>query len=181
MYLLLETSTFLDVLDIDGLSVWDAATRSSINVEAQRFWLFALVCGTLSGLWRMFCIKAYSPVPQAVAVPMNSDSLAEKEKDNTGDEKEEDAVADSAAALREEQARLRRGGAQDRETHRRAERVKMYKLGRGAAANAFDTAIPGVIVGWLDLSEAAVGQAMVVSTVLTGLAVWEKCGEQVGA
>ncbi|KAH7028033.1 peroxisomal biogenesis factor 11 [Microdochium trichocladiopsis] len=173
MYLLLETSTMLDVLDIDGLAVWDRATRTSINIEAQRFWLFALVCGMLSGLWKMFCIMAYAPVPQVVAVGGGAAAdggVAEKEK-TQGSSKDE------ATALKEEQARLREVAA-DREARRQQTRTKMYKLGRGALACAFDITIPGAVVGWLDLDDGTVGSAMVVSTILTGLAVWEKCGEQ---
>ncbi|KXJ88526.1 peroxisomal biogenesis factor 11 [Microdochium bolleyi] len=169
MYLLLEATTIIDVLDIDGLSVWDAPTRATISVEAQRFWLFALVCGMLSGLWKMFCIMAYAPVPQQQAITNNKSGADEK--------KEKEGEQDPAALLKEEQARLRQG-VQDREAHRSEERARIYKLGRGAVANAFDIAIPGAVVGWLDLSEGAVGSAMVVSTVLTGLAVWERCGEK---
>lgn len=175
MYLLLEASTTIDVLDIEGLAVWDRPTRTSISIEAQRFWLFSLVCGMLSGLWRMSCLMAYAPVPHNVAVGDAADSTASASSQET--EKSTELVKDEKAVLKEEQARLRKASA-DRQAHARETQVQIYKLGRGALACAFDITIPGALVGWLNLDEGTVGLAMVISTLLTGMAVWEKCGEK---
>lgn len=179
MYLLLEASTTIDVLDIEGLTVWDRPTRTSISIEAQRFWLFALVCGMLSGLWKMFCLMAYAPVPQSVAVGDAADATTNNSSSSqeAKTEKNTELIKDEKTALKEEQARLRKAVV-DREAHAREMRVQMYKLGRGALACAFDIAIPGAFVGWLKLDEGTVALAMVISTILTGMAVWEKCGEK---
>jgi hypothetical protein len=64
MYLILETSTLLDALGVEGLAPWGSVLERQLNVEGQRFWFFALVCGVLSALVRLVKLMAYAPVPE---------------------------------------------------------------------------------------------------------------------
>ena len=54
MYLLLETMTFPDALGVEGLGIWGGEVGGMLVVEAQRFWLFALVCGVGAGGVRLW-------------------------------------------------------------------------------------------------------------------------------
>ncbi|KAK3690420.1 peroxisomal biogenesis factor 11 [Podospora appendiculata] len=53
MYLLLDASTLVDALQVEGLRLWTPEWERTMFVEGQRFWLFALVCGLLSSLLKM--------------------------------------------------------------------------------------------------------------------------------
>ena len=55
----------------------------------------------------------------------------------------------------------------------------VWKLGRTATANALDVVLPGVAVGWINASPGTVGVAMFVTTILTSMDVWERCGREV--
>ncbi|KAK6217753.1 hypothetical protein LQW54_003262 [Pestalotiopsis sp. IQ-011] len=186
MYLLLESSTIVDALQIDGLAAWGPGRERTVGVEAQRFWLFALVCAVASGALKALQVLAYTPVPPAGDVTQ-SEKVAdarEKEKEKTapaaagGDGEEEEEEFD----VRKEQERLRglvRQARKRRVLWRREVRAKLRGLGRTTAANALDIVLPGVIVGWIDADPGIVGVVMFITTVLTGLDVWERCGREV--
>ncbi|KAK3319624.1 peroxisomal biogenesis factor 11 [Cercophora scortea] len=53
MYLLLDASTIVDALQVEGLRLWTPEWERTMFVEGQRFWLFALVCGLFSSLLKM--------------------------------------------------------------------------------------------------------------------------------
>ncbi len=50
MYLLLETLTFPEALGVEGLRIWGEKLAGTLNVEGQRFWFLALVCGAGAGV-----------------------------------------------------------------------------------------------------------------------------------
>lgn len=56
---------------------------------------------------------------------------------------------------------------------------KRYRTLRKTIANVLDVPLPGVVVGWVPVSEGAVGVCMLLSTWLAAAEVWETCGEQV--
>lgn len=56
---------------------------------------------------------------------------------------------------------------------------KRYRTLRKTIASVLDVPLPGVVVGWVPVSEGAVGVCMLLSTWLTAAEVWEACGEQV--
>ncbi|KAI0174907.1 AoPex11B [Pestalotiopsis sp. NC0098] len=187
MYLLLESSTIVDALQIDGLAAWGPKWERTVGVEAQRFWLFALVCAVASGALKALQVLAYTPVPPVGDVTQSEKVAAQdKEKEKTaspaaggdGQEGEEEEEFD----VRKEQERLRGLVRQTRKRRvlwRREVRAKLHGLGRSTAANALDIVLPGVIVGWIDADPGTVGVVMFVTTVLTGLDVWERCGREV--
>lgn len=151
MYLLLEASTILDAQRVPGLALWGPEREARVAVEGQRFWLFALVCASLAGMLRI------------VDVMIGSETVpGEKEK------KKEKGNADG-----DEQARV--------VAHRREVRAKVSALGRRVASDTLDITLPGSIVGWIPASTGMVGLAMFVTTILTSMDIWERCGREVAA
>lgn len=181
LYLLLEATTTVDALAVPGLRVWTPERERVVLVEAQRFWLFALACGLLYNLLEILNVLAYTPVPAAgsgfgVGTDEPEDEKREEKSELIGEKKK------SVDELKREQQRLRaivRGRKEQRRLWRREVQGKISKLGRGAIANALDTVIPGSVVGWLNVEPGTVSLAMFVTTILTGMDVWERCGREV--
>lgn len=183
MYLLLEASTVVDALQVPGLSVWTAEQGHSITIEAQRFWLFSLVCGLLYNLLEMVNVLAHTPVP---ATGEGFGAVGEQPEDKLETAEKSSRSLDEKAGdeLKKEQERLRgivKIRKEQRRLWRREVQGKIYKLGRGAAANAIDIILPGSVVGWINVDPGTVGLAMFVTTILTGKDVWERCGQEVSA
>lgn len=170
MYLLLEALTLIDALRLPGLSLFGVYWSTMMHIEGQRFWLFALVCGFASGLVKMVKLLAYAPVPQT--------------GEGYGmDEKAAAAAGEGMADWERERARLRRVNAARKES-RRMWRVQLRTTGRGlmmrCVADLLDVVVPGSVVGWVDVQPGTVGAVMVVTTWLTGLGIWERCGRELG-
>ena len=180
MYLLLDASTIIDALQIEGLQLWGPEWERIIAVEAQRFWLFALVCGVFSGLLKMRKVVTDTPVT------VTGDSLTRAKTDGnststtTITEKEKTATPDETAESdpEKELQRLQNATAETGQKRREVRR-RLHGLGRNVVANALDVVLPGVIVGWVDASPGTVGLAMFTTTVLTGMDVWQRCGREV--
>jgi hypothetical protein len=153
LYLLLEAVTLVDALKIPGLAIWGVELESALKVESQRCWLFALVAGALACMLRLLRLQDLTPTG---ATP---DNATEK---NTGiDEKPN-------AKIEEERARNALKSAQSR------------RLTRKMVACVLDLALPGSVVGWIPASKSSVAIIMLVTSVLTGVDVWERCGKEVG-
>lgn len=197
MYLLLESSTIVDALQIDGLRAWSPGWERTVAVEAQRFWLFSLVCSVLSGALKALQVLAYTPVPPAGDVTQSektSAGAAAGDAAQTGEKDKENQTSGPTAAsaadfnpdeefdVRKEQERLRGLVQKTRKRRRlwmREVKAKLRGLGRAVAANALDIVLPGVFVGWIDADPGTVGVVMFITTVLTGMEVWERCGREV--
>ncbi|RYP89907.1 hypothetical protein DL770_004000 [Monosporascus sp. CRB-9-2] len=184
MYLLLEASTIVDALEIDGLAVWAPQTGRRVSVEAQRFWLFALVCGLLAGLARIVKVLAYAPVPSAGED--YSRGMVDESRDISGavpaDDGQEGKAETEKDLKNQEPASLRQVVEERRkawEVGRRETQAKVRGLTRSVMANALDIALPGTAVGWLDLEAGTVGVAMFITSILTGWDVWERCGREI--
>ncbi|KAI1343106.1 peroxisomal biogenesis factor 11 [Xylariaceae sp. FL0016] len=175
MYLMLEAATLIEAMQIEGFRIWSPEWERSITIEAQRFWLFSLVCGVFSGLMKVIEVLAYTPVPAT------GDGFAHgKNEAKPAPEGEKDEKVDWD--LKQEQKRLR-SIVQDRKEGRAAwrgqVRSKISKLGRDVFANALDITLPGSVVGWVKADAGTVGLAMFVTTILTSMDVWERCGNEV--
>ncbi|KAI5865968.1 peroxisomal biogenesis factor 11 [Durotheca rogersii] len=165
MYLLLEASTVVDALQVPGLALWGPERERRVTVEAQRFWLLALACGGLAALARIPAALALAAVP---ATPAGLAPLADAptgEKD--GEKEKEKETAESKEALRRRE--------------RPNVRAKVHKLGRTALASAIDIVLPGSVIGWISADPGTVAVAMFVTSILTGMDVWERCGREVAA
>lgn len=167
MYLLLETLTLIDALRLPGFSLWGAAWFSVLHVEGQRFWFFALVCGFFSGLLKMVKLVAHGPVPRT------------GEGYGTGEKSAEGAMPEWQRQ-RERMRRVVYAQRERRKAWKREIRTTGYKLARRCVADCLDLAVPGSVVGWVRVQAGTVGVVMVISTWLTGLEVWERCGREVG-
>lgn len=156
LYLLLDASLIVDALKIDRFGVWTPEWERAITVEAQRFWLFALVSGVVSAGLKMVDVWALQPtVAVEVMAPEEKSELKEKEESEKLVEKK-----DAEAAAVRKQIRV---------------------LQRDLVANALDIVLPGVVVGWIQATPGIVGLAMFTTTILTMQGVWERCGKTVGS
>ena len=159
MYLLLEASTVVDYMQIDGLQVWGPEWQVKVNVEAQRFWFLTLACAIASGVLQLAALLAYPPAP------------------TTGEPVKEKTSGSSSAVADEKKSEKARAKAQP---NAEADvRKQLYRLGKDVVSNAIDIILPGAIVGWLDVSPGTMGVAMFVTTILTSMDVWDRCGKEV--
>ncbi|KAI1155533.1 hypothetical protein F4825DRAFT_407236 [Nemania diffusa] len=175
MYLLLEASTFLDALGVDGLAPWGPERGATLAVEGQRFWLFSLACGALAGLVRIADVLASAPA--AAAPDATTDGSADAEgQDGDGDLDEKTSEGEHGDSSTEKDTGEKQ---MDYLEWRREARSKIYMLGRRVLIDTLDITIPGSIVGWVPVSTGTVGLAMFVTTVLTSMDIWERCGREV--
>ncbi|KAI1095515.1 hypothetical protein F5B19DRAFT_306638 [Rostrohypoxylon terebratum] len=170
LYLLLEASTLPNALQIPHLAPLTPAQDRLLTAEAQRFWLFSLVCGALYHACEIPLLIAYfpppPPKPETAGAREDIDERLGAEKMS---EEEHGEYLKRAAAKRDLVAR----------DWARQVSALVWKLGRAATANALDIVLPGVVVGWIHVSPGTVGVAMFVTTVLTSMDVWERCGREV--
>ncbi|KAK1766980.1 putative ex11b-like protein [Phialemonium atrogriseum] len=187
MYLLLETALLPDALGVEGLRPW-GARGPMLAVEAQRFWFLSLACGALAGALRLLELWALAPVPETGGG--YGDGSGDGSGGGTGEEEEEKAVAAEkrteekgveTSVLRQQQARERERRNEQREGRRRETVARSRALVRRLVADVLDLALPGSVVGYVKVDEGSVGLAMLGSTVLTGLEVWERCGREADA
>lgn len=164
MYLLLEALTLIDALSLPGLSLFGSHWFPLLHVEAQRFWLFALVCGLCSGLLKLVKLVAYGPVPQT----------GEGYGLGGGGGKDEKEMADWERQ-RERMRKIVWARKEGRRVWKMEIRTRGYRTARRCLADLLDLVVPGVVVGWVKVAPGTVGACMVVSTWLTGLEVWERC------
>ncbi|KAK7747375.1 hypothetical protein SLS53_001629 [Cytospora paraplurivora] len=169
MYLLLETLTLLDSLQQPGLSPWGPTWYRTLHVEGQRFWFLALALGVASGLTKIIKLFAYAPVPPT----------GEGYGYGTGGgERDESLMAD----WERERERLRRivwRRREQRKLWRANIRGRLRGLVRRCVADFLDLAIPGSVLGWVRVAPGTLGALMVVTTYLTGIEIWERCGRDV--
>lgn len=173
MYLLLETLTLVDALQLPGLPLWGAAWTRVLHVEGQRFWFLALACGVLSGLLKVVKLVAHGPVPQT----------GEGYGVGGGGGEGEGASASDMPEWQRQREKMRRivyARREGRRAWKREIRTRGYALARRCVADLFDLPVPGSVVGWVRVEPGTVGLVMVVSTWLTGVEVWERCGREIG-
>lgn len=144
------TASVVDVQGIPGFVLLGPELERAIAVEGQRFWLFSLVCGALASLVRISDAVALASEPVA-AESGDEKKIAEGEK-----------KAETTPQKQIDQAR-----------------AKIPALARRVVSDALDITLPGSVVGWVPVSSGTVGSAMFVTTVLTSVDIWERCGREV--
>lgn len=180
LYLLLETLTLADALQLPGLPLWGAARAARLHVEGQRFWFLALLCGAAAGLLKVVKLVGYGPVPQTgegygLGPPAGEDG----EKGEKGEQQQQQQLPDWQRR-RDRMRRMVYARRESRRAWKRAIRTRGYALARRCVADVLDLAVPGSVVGWVRVEPGTVGLVMVVSTWLTGVEVWERCGREIG-
>jgi hypothetical protein len=168
MYGLLESATLPDMA---GVELFGAKRAAELNFEAQRFWFFALVCGVLGGASKLVNFYAYAPVPETGA----GYGVAAA-KDDEVDEKGRKKGAEVTEEKKSEDVKERKAELEREKEVRGAMASKALKK---VTADALDAVLPLAAMGWVDFDPTIVGWAMLVTTVLTGQDVWERCGTQV--
>lgn len=157
LYLLLEATTLVDALGIQGLVVLGAELESATKIEAQRCWFVSLVFGALA------CVLQLSTAQKTAPTKAPTKPVSEKnDNGNTHagkDEKSKTVEAKSHVAKTTSQQR---------------------RLSRKLVVCLLDLPLPGSIVGWIPASPGTVGLLMLTTSVLTGYDVWERCGREVG-
>ncbi|KAK5653334.1 hypothetical protein OQA88_9025 [Cercophora sp. LCS_1] len=156
MYLLLETATFPEALAVEGLGVWGKHVKSA-NVEAQRFWFFALACGVLGAAVKLWRGEGKGKGKGKGGGEKGKVRKGEKEGSGKGEKEKE--IGEEIKVKEKE----------------KADKLKKWKVQRRMVADALDLVVPGAVVGWIPASQGTVGLVMLLSTWLTGLEVWEKC------
>ena len=169
-YLLLESATLADALAVPGLRVFGPGRAGALALEAQRFWFLSLAFAVAAGAAALVRAAAASAPP----VPDSGDG------DGLG---AEGAAGEKAALEGDERAPRLRAGGLARKDRRLAGRGRAKARSRAVlrrlVADAMDLAVPGSAIGWVRLEPGVVSVLMLGSTVLTGLEVWERCGEEV--
>lgn len=162
MYLLLEALTLIDALSLPGFALFGGHWFPILHVEAQRFWLFALVCGIGSGFLKLFKLVACGPAPHTGEGYRLSGGKDEKEMAEW--ERQRERMRKMVWARKE-----------GRRVWKMEIQTRGYIIARRCVADLLDLVVPGSVVGWVKVAPGTVGACMVVSTWLTGLEIWERC------
>lgn len=163
-YLLLESATLIDALKLPGLAVWSAECELLLKIESQRCWFLALAAGAAA------CIVRLLKVRQAVATQNNQQAatlIAEVELDNHANEQSNSKAKSIAKGTKIETPNIQVQG-QD------------WWLYRKLVACMLDLALPGSVIGWIPATQGTLGCIMLLTSFLTGLDVWERCGKEAG-
>ncbi|KAI0973450.1 peroxisomal biogenesis factor 11 [Xylaria arbuscula] len=176
MYLLLEASAILDAQKIPGLAVWGAELEPKVAIEGQRFWLFSLACGVLAGLVR---IADLSAPPASTPVTKSADADTDEKQGGDGDVNEKVSGGVRGVEGQDGEAQGEKQGQRKQEAETRERRAKISGLRRRVVADALDITLPGSVVGWVPASTGTVGLAMFVTTILTSIDIWERCGREI--
>jgi hypothetical protein len=183
-HFLLESITLIDALQIEGLRIWTPTWERKLFLEAQRFWLFALICAVICGLLNMLKIMAYTPVP-ATSDAASQEKISEKkeaeEKPEVSEKKKNETEVFDMKKELERLRRIMRERKKGRVVWRKEVTAKIRAVGRMTLANALDIILAGNAVGWVPTHPGIVGIAMFTGTIVAGVDVWEACGREVAA
>lgn len=179
LYGLLETVT---IPDMAGVEVFGGEADRRINLEAQRFWFLALVCGVVGGLLRILTLEAHGAMP---ATGVGYAAAGADDEDTKGEKVVREGEKDELKAEMEKAAEGKKGPKAGKaavaEEERRKSGEQRRALVRKVAADAVDMVLPVSVLGWADVDPAVVGLAMFVSTLVSGYDVWKGLGAQMRA
>ncbi|KAK0672079.1 hypothetical protein QBC41DRAFT_344193 [Cercophora samala] len=206
VYYCAETATFVDELRVEGLGVWGRELAGRVMREGNRMWFFALVLAVVAGVGKVVglggeiartrrevrhlerevrrergavggVLVEQPPPPGPPGPPTQGGGRSKGGAAAAGWEEQQQRWREQEMRLE----RVRVGEAKLEELRVKLEKLldTRYKAGRRAVADLLDMAVPGKAVGWVPFSTGVVSALMLGSTWLTGLEVWEKCGESV--
>ncbi|KAF6798891.1 AoPex11B [Colletotrichum sojae] len=159
MYLLTEALTLVDALQVDDLAPLGKANERVLKIEAMRFWFVALVAGICATLLRLYgTLRQDSPAEKA---PSSTEAVPNHSLRNPSQSVE---PSDKSRNTSEGPLSDKRGPT-SRDTG---------KLLRKLSALSFDVFIPGSVLGLVPAKSGTVGLAMICSSILTGLDVWDR-------
>ncbi|KAK2612976.1 hypothetical protein QQS21_000905 [Conoideocrella luteorostrata] len=159
---LMESVTLPDLLHTNHFSIFGYDEAVKIDGQSQGLWLAALSCAILSSGIKIFRAFAYRAVPESGSA---FGASGQDEKDGAAGDKTSKAAVEKRKKEREALAR---------ENSR-----KIRALTRKFAAEVLDIVIPAWSSGLASIELGTVAIAMFLSTLLTGFAVWERCGMEI--
>jgi hypothetical protein len=163
LFMFMESITLPDLLRVKHVSVFGYSEATRLDKQSHGLWLAALTCAALSSGIGLF--KAYAHR----AVPETGSGFGAGEDGKSGKGAEPKAKAKAAGEKRK----------QEREKVARETNRKIAGLSRKLLAEVLDILIPAWSTGLADIDLGTVSIAMFCSTVLTGYAVWERCGQAI--
>ncbi|GAO13368.1 uncharacterized protein UV8b_00652 [Ustilaginoidea virens] len=161
---MMESVTLPDLLPTAHLSVFGLQEAVRLDGQAQGLWLAALSCAILSSSVRI--ARAYAHR----AVPATGGGLVAEVEDEKRQAGEGDGAA-KAAALEKRR--------EEREAAAQEFGGKIKSLTVKLAAEVLDLVIPASTTGLAKFDPGTVSIAMLLSTILTGRIVWERCGRAI--
>ncbi|KAK9422852.1 hypothetical protein SUNI508_04519 [Seiridium unicorne] len=170
LWFLLDATLVVDALEMNGLQLWGPELQQGVHIEAQRFWFFGLLCGVLAGLIEIYNLVR-STYTLKEGISRGSDGVTTEAPQS---------VPEGIVKHKQENMSIRGAGAipgpgvigSDVQTRLRG-------LARTTIANAVDMILPGAIVGWVRIHPGLIGFAMLTTTILTSIDVWQRCGREV--
>lgn len=179
MYGLLESATLLDLIGIDDLAIFGPAQTRNLNREAQLFWFVALYTSVLSHSIRLMQHLTES----ASKGPNQNKGSAIENPDGSAESKRATAEGQNEVEVSLPRLKQHRAASDTIQTKSDSPRrtssstSNTTRLYMKLMADILDMVLPAVAVGWIRVDTGFVGLAMIGSTAITGLEIWEKCGE----
>jgi hypothetical protein len=132
---------------------------------------------------RLVELWASAPVPDTGSTCGGGEGKEQEDEDGVAEgistgEKAKSKGANEPQKQRQREAERRK---EQRLVRQRERAGRSRKIVRRLVADVLDLTIPGSIVGYINLDDGPVGLAMFITTILTGLEVWERCGVEVDA
>lgn len=158
----MESITLPDLLRTKHMSIFGFDEAVRLDRQSQGLWLAALACSALSSGVKIFRAFAYRAVPETGG---GFGAAGEDEKSAKGGEKKNKAAVEKRK--------------QEREAVAKESSRQISGLTRKLLAEVLDIVIPLWSTGLADIDLGTVSVAMFCSTILTGYAVWERCGQAI--
>ncbi|KYK60638.1 hypothetical protein DCS_01776 [Drechmeria coniospora] len=162
MFGMMESATLLDLARVDGVSVFGFDEAVRLDAEAQALWFIALSTSALSTAIKLFRLSSSHRAPQT-----DEPDTQQGEKKTRGRTRQERAEAKEL---------VRRQAAEKAAALEMSHRS--VALGMKLLADLLDLMIPASRIGWIKVHGGLVGVAMLGSTILTGITVWDRCAKK---
>ncbi|KAG5973825.1 hypothetical protein E4U55_000261 [Claviceps digitariae] len=177
---LVESITLLDLMQGRYFSVLGYAEAVRLDGQAQGLWLAGLLCAVLGSgmrLWREgFVERGEESRAGGEAAGAGAGAGGDEKDDETAAARTTMTMKDGGAGAEKQKQKQKRKQDRDREALRKEHGRRMGGLARKLAAEMLDVVIPAWSTGLADIELGTVAVAMFLSTILTGYAVWERCG-----
>lgn len=184
---MLETMTLLELIPVDNLRIFSHETYKEIDHQAQLLWFAGLYTSVLVSGFRLFRLFTSQPVriaSETISASTGDNPAEIAEADKELPEKSGAYEKTPEADLGEERERLKGIVAKRKEERRtwlQDVSAQATLLGRGALSDALDMVLPGTSLGWVQVQPGLVSSAMFLTTLTTGMAVWERVGRDLQA
>lgn len=170
---LMESVTLPDLLHVRHLSIFGFEEAVRIDSESQALWLGGLVLSALASGVGIFRAFAYRAVPETGA------GFGTGEHDEEDDKSEKKTPKKGGKRTGASKAVVADQRKKDREALAKENSRQVGRLIRTLLADSLDCLIPAWSTGLINIDVGTVCIAMFGSTLLTGYAVWERCGQQI--